>query len=64
MLPACYTEVIFISLCYKVPLAQDIWIVVAVSSPLKKAELHVLSLQANYAERPPLVGEVIANFCG
>jgi hypothetical protein len=34
----------------------------------KKLKLHGLSLWANYTdratERPPPVGEVIANFCG
>jgi hypothetical protein len=29
-----------------------------------KKKLHGLSPQANYTDRPPLVGEVIANFCG
>jgi hypothetical protein len=32
--------------------------------PNIKKKLHGLSPQANYTERPPLVGEVIANFCG
>jgi hypothetical protein len=30
----------------------------------KKIKLCGLSPQANYTERPPLVGEVSANFCG
>jgi hypothetical protein len=30
----------------------------------QEKKLHGLSPQANYTERPPLVGEVIANFCG
>jgi hypothetical protein len=31
----------------------------------KKTKLHGLSPRANYTtERPPLVGEVIVNFCG
>jgi hypothetical protein len=30
----------------------------------KTNKLHGLSLRANYTERPLLVGEVIANFCG
>jgi hypothetical protein len=29
-----------------------------------KTKLHGLSPRANYTERPPLAGEVIANFCG
>jgi hypothetical protein len=29
-----------------------------------KKNLYGLSPQANYTDRPPLVGEVIANFCG
>jgi hypothetical protein len=29
-----------------------------------KTKLRGLSPQANYTERPPLVGEVIANLCG
>jgi hypothetical protein len=33
--------------------------------PIKLTKkLHGLSPQANYTERPPLVGEVSANFCG
>jgi hypothetical protein len=31
---------------------------------LSKKKLHGLSPRANYFELPPLVGEVIANFCG
>jgi hypothetical protein len=31
---------------------------------MKKAKLHGMSPQANYTERPPLVGEVSANFWG
>jgi hypothetical protein len=30
----------------------------------KKSKLRVRSPQANYTERPPLAGEVSANFCG
>jgi hypothetical protein len=29
-----------------------------------KLKLHGLSPRANYTEQPPIVGEVIANFCG
>jgi hypothetical protein len=32
--------------------------------PVTKTKLRGLSPRANYTERPPLVGEAIANFCG